>query len=217
VIEGNLNQLYEPRNPCTAGERVGEALLDRARSQGGVTAMRRLLKDQEIADRVRVAFGSDESFESFMRAASDEVGMQDVTNQVLSGPATFRRAAGSADLNAQDGTPILDAVGMLAGDVSSGTALARRGVREVLARIPRKDRSVLGDRETNALLAQALRDPDFVRRILADVPGATTQDASRLAQALANRPRGSVTGQSAAALSQVLAPSSTQERQRAQQ
>ncbi|MDM7953020.1 MAG: mechanosensitive ion channel [Cyanobium sp. CZS 25K] len=29
VIEGNLALLYEPRNPCTPGERVGEALLDR--------------------------------------------------------------------------------------------------------------------------------------------------------------------------------------------
>ncbi len=28
-IEGNLSQLYEPRNPCTPGERLGEALLDR--------------------------------------------------------------------------------------------------------------------------------------------------------------------------------------------
>jgi hypothetical protein len=196
---------------------VGEAILDRARSQGGITAMRRLLKDREIADRVRVAFGSDDAFESFMRGAADEVGMQDVANQVLGGSPTARRAAGAADLNAQEGSPVLDTIGMLAGDVSSGTALARRGVREVLSRIPRKDRSVLGDRETNALLAQALRDPDFVRQLLSDVPGATTQDASRLARALANRPRGSVTGQSAAALSQVLAPSSTQEPRRAQQ
>ncbi len=29
VIEGNLSRLYEPRNPCTAGERLGEVLLDR--------------------------------------------------------------------------------------------------------------------------------------------------------------------------------------------
>ncbi|MBW4531290.1 MAG: mechanosensitive ion channel family protein [Aphanothece saxicola GSE-SYN-MK-01-06B] len=34
VIEGNLSQLYEPRNPCTPGERVGEALLDRLSLQG---------------------------------------------------------------------------------------------------------------------------------------------------------------------------------------
>ncbi len=34
VIEGNLSQLYEPRNPCTAGERVGEALLDRLSLKG---------------------------------------------------------------------------------------------------------------------------------------------------------------------------------------
>ena len=196
---------------------VGEALLDRARSQGGVTAMRRLLKDREIADRVRVAFGSDDAFESFMRGAADEVGMQDVANQVLGGSPTARRAAGAADLNAQEGSPVLDTIGMLAGDVSSGTALARRGVREVLARIPRKDRSVLGDRETNALLAQALRDPDFVRQILADQPGVTTQDASRLARALADRPRGSTAGQSAAALAQLLGQNPTQENRRAQQ
>ncbi len=29
VIEGNLALLYEPRNPCTPGERLGEALMDR--------------------------------------------------------------------------------------------------------------------------------------------------------------------------------------------
>jgi small-conductance mechanosensitive channel len=34
VIEGNLSQLYEPRNPCTPGERVGEALLDHLSIEG---------------------------------------------------------------------------------------------------------------------------------------------------------------------------------------
>jgi carboxymethylenebutenolidase len=34
VIEGNLSQLYEPRNPCTPGERVGEALLDHLSVEG---------------------------------------------------------------------------------------------------------------------------------------------------------------------------------------
>lgn len=34
VIEGNLSQLYEPRNPCTAGERLGEALLDHLSVEG---------------------------------------------------------------------------------------------------------------------------------------------------------------------------------------
>jgi small conductance mechanosensitive channel len=34
VIEGNLSQLYAPRNPCTAGERLGEALLDHLSVEG---------------------------------------------------------------------------------------------------------------------------------------------------------------------------------------
>lgn len=34
VIEGNLSQLYEPRNPCTPGERLGEALLDHRSVEG---------------------------------------------------------------------------------------------------------------------------------------------------------------------------------------
>ncbi|MCP9899990.1 mechanosensitive ion channel [Cyanobium sp. Cruz CV13-4-11] len=34
VIESNLSQLYEPRNPCTPGERVGEALLDHLSIKG---------------------------------------------------------------------------------------------------------------------------------------------------------------------------------------
>ena len=34
VIEGNLSQLYEPSNPCTPGERLGEALLDHLSVEG---------------------------------------------------------------------------------------------------------------------------------------------------------------------------------------
>jgi hypothetical protein len=80
-------------------------------------------------------------------------------------------------------------------------------------------------RGTQSPLNQAARDE--LGRILLMRPeeaaaalraqGVPTQDASRLARALANRPRGSVTGQAAGALSQALAPNSTQERQRAQQ
>ncbi|KAF0654230.1 MscS family mechanosensitive ion channel [Cyanobium sp. Copco_Reservoir_LC18] len=38
VIEGNLSQLYEPRNPCTPGERLGEALLDHLSLEGTTAA-----------------------------------------------------------------------------------------------------------------------------------------------------------------------------------
>jgi small conductance mechanosensitive channel len=38
VIEGNLSQLYQPGNPCTPGERVGEALLDHLSQKGSKAA-----------------------------------------------------------------------------------------------------------------------------------------------------------------------------------
>ncbi|WP_051017112.1 hypothetical protein [Cyanobium gracile] len=38
VIEGNLSQLYEPRNPCSPGERLGEALLDHLSVEGTTAA-----------------------------------------------------------------------------------------------------------------------------------------------------------------------------------
>lgn len=80
-------------------------------------------------------------------------------------------------------------------------------------------------RGTQSPLNQAARDE--LGRILLMRPeeaaaalraqGATTQDASRLAQILRNRPRGSTTGQSAGGLAQLLGQNPTQENRRAQQ
>lgn len=143
---------------------VGEAVLDRVRGNGGVPAMRRLLRDNELADRVRIAFDSEDAFLRFMRSADDEVSMANVDQQVLGGSPTARRLAGAADVNEQSFGP-MDALDF-ATDLTSPVAFGRRAVKEVAGRLPKRDRSILGDEELNGLLGRALTDEAEMTRLL---------------------------------------------------
>ena len=142
---------------------VGEAILNKTR-KGGVSAMRRVLKDEEIAARVKVAFGSEEKFLKFMKTAGDEVVTDNNTRQLLGGPATARRVAGMADLNAQ---PVngLDVAGELMGSLNP-VALSGKALKAAIKALPRKDRSILGDDQLNGLLGRALTDEGEMTRLL---------------------------------------------------
>lgn len=145
---------------------VGEAILDQVRtSQGGVAAMRRLVKSDEFGKRIRVAFPSQKAFDDFMGAAEQEVLMQARTNRVVGNSATDRRAAARADLNQQSGMDPLDLI-ELAGDVTSPIALGGKALKEILKQVPRKDRSILGDEELNGLLGRALTDETVMTGLL---------------------------------------------------
>jgi hypothetical protein len=143
---------------------VGEAVLDRVRGQGGVTAMRKLLKDSEIAARVRVAFDSEDAFVAFMKTADDEVSMANNSTQVLGNSATARRAAGQADVQGQ-GFGVSDALDF-ATDITSPVGLTRQAAKAALRSIPRRDRSVIGDDELNGLLGSALSNEADMTRLL---------------------------------------------------
>lgn len=159
---------------------VGEAILDQARSQGGVTAMRKLLKNEELADRVRIAFGTDDAFAKFMQAADEEVAMQGINNQVLAGSQTARRQAGRADLEQQGFNPLdmVDAVTSIGNPVAMG----QRALKELTKRLPRNDRSIIGNEELNGLLGSALTDPDVMRRLLSET--SVRENATRRARQL---------------------------------
>lgn len=143
---------------------VGEAVLDRVRGAGGIPAMRRLLRDNELADRVRIAFDSEDDFLRFMQSANAEVSMANVDNQILGGSPTARRVAGAADVNAQGMGPA-DAIEFVT-DIGSPLAMGRRAVGLLAKNLPRKDRSILGNEELNALIGRALTDETEMTRLL---------------------------------------------------
>lgn len=144
---------------------VGEAILDKVRGGQDVATMRKLLKDGELAERARIAFGSDDAFERFMQSAADEVSMQNVNNQLLGGSPTMRRAAGAADVAEQDGGAGRAALDFLT-DMTSPIGATRQAVKMALKTLPRKDRSIIGDQELNGLLGRALTDETEMTRLL---------------------------------------------------
>lgn len=143
---------------------VGEAVLDRVRAGGGVPALRRVLKDQDVAERIALAFGGEDEFARFMQFATDETTLQGQLNQILGNSSSARRLAGRADLEAQGMDPLDLVEG--AADFTNPISAAGRVSKEVLRRLPRKDRSILGDAELNGLLGRALTDETEMTRLL---------------------------------------------------
>jgi len=144
---------------------VGEALLDAVRRKGGVTQARQLLKNEEFADRLRVAVPDNVSFDDFMSAMEREVKMANHNNRVVGGSPTYARAAGRADLEAQGRDP-LDVAAEAIETGLSPARLTAKALKATLKGLPRKDRSVIGDPTANAALAKALVDPDEMTKLL---------------------------------------------------
>lgn len=143
---------------------VGEAVLDRVRAGGGVPALRRVLKDQDVSERIGLAFGEEDGFARFMQFATDETTLQGQLNQILGNSATARRQAGRADLERQGFDP-LDFV-EAAADFTNPVGAGRQALRLAAKNLPRRDRSILGDEELNGLLGSALTNEAAMTRLL---------------------------------------------------
>ncbi len=144
---------------------VGEAVLAAVRSKGGVAEARQLLKNQEFADRIRVAVPDDMSFADFMKAIEAEVRRADINNRVVGGSPTYARQAARADLEGQGRDP-LDVAAENIDSFTSIPKLSATVLKETLRAIPKKDRSVIGDASANEALANALTNPDEMTRLL---------------------------------------------------
>ena len=144
---------------------VAEAIVARARtSRGGIGAMRDLLRTQEFADRIRLAFPNEQAFTRFMNAAEAEVGMSNLGNQVTQNSRTAARQETLRRLNVQ---PEADAAERLSGATLTGLPLegARLGLRAA-GRSLGRNRSVIENEDLNALLGRAVNDPEILRMLL---------------------------------------------------
>lgn len=144
---------------------VAEAIVARARtSRGGIGAMRDLLRTEEFADRVRLAFPSEEAFTRFMNAAEAEVGMASLGNQVTGNSRTAMKQESLRRLNAQ---PEAQAADTWANVSIPGIPLelGRQGVR-ALGRAAGRSRSVIQNDNLNELLGRAMTDQEVLRLML---------------------------------------------------
>lgn len=152
----------EARAEYTKG--VGEAILRKVRGQGGgIGAMRKLLKNEDVAEKVQLAFPTAEAFEDFMERAGVRVGQEARNQQLWGNSRTFGRQAAADDLELND-----DALNA-AIDVATLNlhGLAKGGIMNMFGK---KGRSVLDDDKANLALAKAVTDPaarDNLLRLLA--------------------------------------------------
>ena len=141
---------------------VGEALLTQVR-QKGIGPARQLLKDEDFAAKVRLAYPTDEGFNAFMAIADDAVQNEARNAQMLGNSRTYGRQAAADDLNAEGFDPAEMAIDAATLNVGG---LARGGARAALKSLPRRDRSLVGDPKTNALLGDAVTDQDKMTALL---------------------------------------------------
>lgn len=143
---------------------VAEALLQKVRSgQGGVNAMRQLLRSEDVSNRVRIAFPDEEAYQGFMEAARREVLEANRNNRVLANSRTSFRDEARADLKAEPGLDPLEALSVM-GEIGTGNGPAL--VKRMLKSIPKADRNVLTDPAANAALGRALSDPEALATLL---------------------------------------------------
>jgi hypothetical protein len=144
---------------------VGEALVAQVRSsKGGVGTMRNLLKSEDIRDRVAMAFPDQQSFTGFMERAAKRVDDQGRFNNITANSRTAFRQAALAD-GADHSMDLADGID-LALSATHPAALTGKALKKVLKAVPRKDKGLYQDPDSNAALGQAFATPEGMKALL---------------------------------------------------
>jgi hypothetical protein len=126
---------------------VGEALLMRVKeNNGGVGMMRRLMKDEEFRDKVKIAFPTEESYNNFVNSVTKRVRADNAYRKMQEGSPTYPMQAVQRDLEADPVGGAIDAFSNVRGAI--GGFLKSKA----------PNRSLIERPETNTLLGNALGD-----------------------------------------------------------
>jgi len=143
---------------------VGEALLNEVMgARGDVGVMRTLLKDRNVAAKVRMAFPDDASFGRFMDAAEQRVAEANLNNRYSGGSGTHARGAAAADLDGGSGVSVGDVIGGVMHPMSIPARVARAAFGQ---KLPLGRPSIMTNPRLNALAGKALTDPDTMTELL---------------------------------------------------
>lgn len=144
---------------------IGEALVAQARATGDFQTMRRILRSDEMADRINVAFPDEQAYTRFLNGIEAEVAMTNRDNMILGGsPTAFNQQA----IRMMGGTASEDVANRSLANTSL-SGLAMEGARQIARPIAQgfdRSRSVLQSPQSNEALGRALTDADYLRMLL---------------------------------------------------
>lgn len=143
---------------------VAETLMNRINAANGdIKVMRDILRDQNFASKVRMAFPDDASFSAFLASAERRVQNTERNAAFLQNSASARRAATMMDLEDQP-----SAMGNVLDVAMDPGNLPKKVADATLRKLPMFSpvKGALRDEQANAALARTALDPDEVTRLL---------------------------------------------------
>jgi len=143
---------------------VAETLMNRINAANGdIKVMRDILRDQNFASKVRMAFPDDASFSAFLASAERRVQNTERNAAFLQNSASARRAATMMDLEDQP-----SAMGNVLDAAMDPGNLPKKVADATLRKLPMFSpvKGALRDERANAALARTALDPDEVTRLL---------------------------------------------------
>lgn len=145
---------------------VGEAVRNAIRKPNGeVATMRKLLRDRNIQDKLRVAFPDDESFETFLQAAEQRVSDAERNAVLLQGSPSARRRAAQEDLES-GGKGIMQLLSAGLEGLLSPQSIPGNAARGALKAFPKNARGVLSDPVASEALGRTALEPEELTRLL---------------------------------------------------
>jgi hypothetical protein len=161
---------------------VAEALFKQVKSaKGDISVMRRLTEDQNLGEKIALAFPDDASFAAFVKSAATRVKAAERNNAITAQSRTAPKTAAMKDLSdPQD--PIEAGVDEAVNALSSPQSVPGRLARGLSKVIPKRT-GVLNDEEANAILGQTAINPDEITRLLNVLQATRAQNAIRQSQA----------------------------------
>jgi len=161
---------------------VAEALFKQVKSaKGDISVMRRLTEDQNLGEKIALAFPDDASFAAFLKSAEQRVKSAERNNRITSQSRRASLMAAMNDLNDPSGNlgDALEAGVNVALSPQSAPGAVASGIAKVLP----KRTGVLNDDQANAVLGQTALNPDEITRLLNLLHASRAQTANRQQQA----------------------------------
>lgn len=176
-VSAQLENMTSPNVREAYARGVSEALAEQVRKNGGdVSAARRIMNDENVRDRLRMAFPDDASFTDFLGRVNDHVRQWNASGTILRNSQTAARQEVLNALRDQDrgalaqmGITWPEALHALAHPHTGIPALVTRiGIRRASEALGRQGdaANVLTNPEANAAMGRALTDPNEFSRIM---------------------------------------------------
>lgn len=142
---------------------VAEEMMHRvSRANGDMQVIRALLKDQNAAAKIRLAFPDDETFAAFVKTAEKRAGDTGRNQAFTQNSRTAFRQSATDDMEGAASHPLEQVFDAITSPIEAG----KKATKAALNRLPGKSRGAITDPIANAALGKTALDPDEVTALL---------------------------------------------------